>query len=372
MTDAVRSDAAPNPAGNSNGGNGGAGAGGGGHGGNGGGKGEKKKCPRCGLVHHTQAACWEVCTLCGRRHHFRAPCQLVQDPQRRLVEENRALHERSRILEQELAQVRGQLHTQMQINNLLQQQAQGSIYSSPFSLPQPAMQPQALQAPGMQPLAWEQPRVPGSFSGFRRSKQVTNTRSGPPHGAGSSRGGKGSEGGDEDATKSPEKKEVAAQPKKRAEASKEKIAELRKKQAEAKKQPAEKKDPSSTPADNCDQAASTEGKKQSRGQRRRGNKRRSEKEKEVTSGNTEVMEVDEEAQAPTSTGPNDGGAEVSTLPIRERSSEGEAGAVDPAVDPQPQPPPPQQASEPADNSVSGVVDGNGAASGPSEPCQPEK
>ena len=70
---------------------------------------------------------------------------------------------------------------------------------------------------------------------------MANTRSAPPQGLGSSRGGKGSEGGREDATKASEKKEVVEQPKKRAEASKEKIAELRKKQAEAKKQPAEKK-----------------------------------------------------------------------------------------------------------------------------------
>ena len=365
MTDAVRPDAASNPAGNSGGGNGGEGGAGGAGGGSGGKKGEKKKCGKCGHVHHTQVACWEVCALCGKRHHYRASCQRVPDPQRSLVEENRALHERNRALEQELAQVRGQLHTQMQITNLLQQQAQGSVYSSPFSLPQPAMQPQALQAPSMQPPAWEQPKVPGSFSGFRRPKQATNTRSGPPQ------AGKGSEGGGADATKRPEKKEVVEQPKKMAEASKEKIAELRKKQAEAKKQSAEKKEPSSTPADKGDQAASTDGKKPSRGQRRRENRMKAEeKKKEGALGNTEAMEVDEEAQAPTSTGPDDGGeegAEVSTLAFRERSSEGEAGAVDPQ--PQPQP---QQASAPADNSVSGVVDGNGAASGPSKPRQPEK
>ena len=313
MTDAVRSDAAPKSAGNSGGGNGGEGGAGGAGGGSGGKKGEKKKCGKCGHVHHTQAACWEVCTLCGKRHHYRASCQRVPDPQRSLVEENRALHERNRALEQELAQMRGQLQTQLQITNLQQQQllqyAQGSTYSSPFSLLQPAMQPQALQAPSMQPPAWEQPKVPGSFSGFRRSKQATNTRSGPPQ------GGKGSEGGGADATRGPAKKEVVMQPKKMAEASKE-------------------------------------------------------KKKEGASGNTEAMEVDEEAQAPTSTGPNDvgeDGAEVSTLAFRERSSEGGADAVDPQ--PQPQP---QQASAPADNSVSGVVDGNGAVSGPSKPRQPEK
>ncbi len=71
--------------------------------------------------------------------------------------------------------------------------------------------------------------------------------------------------------------------------------------------------------------------------------------------------MDEQARALTSTGPNDGGeefnrgAEVSTLAFRERSSEVEAGAVDPAVvsQLQPQPQPPQQVSEPAENSVSG-------------------
>ena len=244
------------------------------------------------------------------------------------------------------------------------QQAQGSLYSSPFSLSQPAMQPQALQVSGMQPLASQQSRPLGSSSGFRRSKQVASTRSEPPQGHGISRGGKGKESGGEVATKSLEEVE---QPKKRAESSKEKIADLRK------KQPAEKKDPSPTPADKSDQAASTEGKKQSRGQRRRENERKKkaelQREKEAkgekgegVSGNTEAMDVDEEVQALTSTGPNDGGgessreAEVSTLAIRERSSEG---------DPQP------QASKPADNSVLGTVDGDGAAPGPSEPRQPE-
>ena len=171
MTDAARSDAAAHPAGNSGGGNGGdSGAGGaggagdaggaggdaGGHRGSGGGKGEKKKCAKCKLLHYPNVACWEVCALCGWRHHFRAPCQrAVQDPHRSLVEENRALHERNRILEQELAHVRGQLNTQMQIANLQQQQlqqgAQGSIYGSPFSLSQPVMQPQALCAGPMIP-----------------------------------------------------------------------------------------------------------------------------------------------------------------------------------------------------------------------------
>lgn len=69
MTDAVRSDTVPDPAGKRGGGYvGGGGAGGdaGDHGGSGKGKGEKKKCARCGLVHHTQAACWEVCTICAR------------------------------------------------------------------------------------------------------------------------------------------------------------------------------------------------------------------------------------------------------------------------------------------------------------------
>ena len=62
-TNAVRSDTALNPAGNGSGGNGGSG----------GGKGEKKICAKCGLVHHTQAACWEVFAMCGWRHHFHAP-----------------------------------------------------------------------------------------------------------------------------------------------------------------------------------------------------------------------------------------------------------------------------------------------------------
>ena len=163
MTDAVRSDAAPNPAGDSYGGNGG---GGGAGGGSGGGNGEKKKCEKCGGVHRPQNACWVVCRTCGLRHHYRAPCPRAQDPQRSLVEENRALHERNRALEQELAQVRAQFHTQLQITTLLQQQAAGSMYSSPFSHPQPAMQPQVLQAPGLQMPTWEPPRVPGSFSGF--------------------------------------------------------------------------------------------------------------------------------------------------------------------------------------------------------------
>lgn len=318
-----------------------------------------------------------------KRHHFRAPCPQGPDPQRSLVEENRALHDRNRALEQELAQVRGQLNTQLQITNLYQQQTQGSIYSSPFLPSQPAMQPPALQASGMQPQAWEQPRASGSFSGFGRSKQTANTRSGPPKGAGSFRGGKGSEGGGEDAAKGSEKK-VAEQPKKRAEASKEKMADMRKKQAEAKKQPVEKDAQSSTWADECNLAASTEGKMPSRGQRRRENLRNrkaenEQKQKEVegekkegASGNTEAMDLDEEAQAPTSTDPNDGGEEssrasVSTLAFRERSSEVEAGAGEPTGASQPQPQPYQQASEPAKNSVPGVDDGSGAAPGPSEP-----
>ena len=120
MTDAVPSDTAPNPAGNrsagesGSGGAGGAGGDAGGHGGSGGGKREKKKCARCNLVHHPEAACWEVCALCGWRHHYRAPCQRgAQDPHRSLVEENRALRERNQFLEQELARTRGQLNMQM-------------------------------------------------------------------------------------------------------------------------------------------------------------------------------------------------------------------------------------------------------------------
>ena len=64
----------------------------------------------------------------------------------------------------------------------------------------------------------EPPRVPGNFSGFRRSKETADTRSGPPKGVGSSRGGKGGEGGGDDVTKGSEKKNQ--QPKKRAEDSK--------------------------------------------------------------------------------------------------------------------------------------------------------
>ena len=183
-------------------------------------------------------------------------------------------------------------------------------------------------------------------------------------------------------TKGPEKKNE--QPKKRAEDSKKRVEELRKKQAETKKQPAEKDVPSSTPAEKSDQAASTEGKTRTKTQRRRESRqkekaRREQKQEgaegEKKEGATEAMEVDEE-QAPTSTGPDDGGEEpnhsaaVSTLAIRERSSEAEAGIVEPMVASQPQPQLPQQASEPAGNSLPGVGGGTGAASGPSEPCQP--
>ena len=63
---------------------------------------------------------------------------------------------------------------------------------------------------------------------------------------------------------------------------------------------------------------------------------------------------------------------MSTLAIRERSSEAEAGTVEPTVASQPQPQLPHQASEPADNSLPGVGGGTGTASDPSEPCQPEE
>ena len=388
MTDAVPSNTAPNTAGNSGGGAGGSsggagGVGGGaggvggcgcGHGGSGRGRREKKKCGTCRLFHDPQSACWEVCPQCGQRHHYKAPCSRVQDPPRFLVDENRALHERIRVLEQDNARLRSELDMQVTITNMhqqrLQQQNQGSIYSSPYSYSQPAMRPQAFNSLSVQPPAWEPPRPSGSFSGFGPSDQMAPTRSGPSQGSGTSVGGRGREGG------GAEKKE-AEKPKKRAEASKAKIEDLRKKQAEEKKQPGEKNEPSSTPANNCDQAASTEGKKKTRSRRRRRGQQKEkeaeEKKGEGASGNTEAMEVDEEAQALTSAGPDAGGeesnreAEESTLPFRERSLEGQVPSVAPAVAPQPQPQPQfsQQASEPADNSAPGVGDGSGEASGPS-------
>ena len=373
-TDAVPSNTAPNTAGNSGSGVGGNSGAGGGHGESGGGKEEKRRCATCGLFHRPQVACWEVCTWCGERHHYRAPCTRVQDPQRLLVEENRALHEQNRALEQENARLRSQLDMQITITNLQQQQLQqqtlGSMYSSPYSFSQPAMQPQAFNSLSMQPPAWEQPRASGSFSGFGRSKQTAPTWSGLSQGSGTFVGGKGREGD------GAEKKE-AEKPKKIAESSKKKIGGLRKKQADVKKQPGEKNELTSTLADNCDQAASTEGKKQSRSSRQR-EKRRQQKAKEAegkriegVSGHTEAMEVDKEAQAPTSAGPDEGGeennreAEESNLAFRERSPEGQVPSVAPAVAPQPQPQPSQKASEPAGSSAPGVGDESGEASGPS-------